>query len=140
MATDKPKISGYVPENVYRCFKNYQTDMGVTMSQALIVILTEFFGLEGEINVNNEGRSIGGVTLAEFAEFKARLIEVEEAIAQMPKFESSDSQQQLEIPIVPLEKKQGKVENSQYNNIPCTALTPLVNEWDETNLNEDMPF
>ena len=81
MPTDNPKISLYVPQPIYDRFKEFQEQQGLSMSQAGIVILAEYFGLEETIE-NTAGASIGGVTLAELESIKLRLTALEKQLAQ----------------------------------------------------------
>ena len=45
MPTDKPKLSAYIPQSVYDRFKQFQDERQLPMSQAVAVILVEYFGL-----------------------------------------------------------------------------------------------
>lgn len=46
MATDNPKVSGYVPPAVYAHLMQFKTTKGcASISQALTTILEEYFGL-----------------------------------------------------------------------------------------------
>lgn len=78
MPTDNPKISLYVPQQVYDRFKEFQQDQNLSMSQAGIVILAEYFGLEEIIKETTERTTVGGVTLAEFQELKDKVQNLEE--------------------------------------------------------------
>lgn len=62
MPTDNPKISAYVPQLVYDTFKQFQDERGISMSQAVIVILAEYFGIQQELKEFIEGSVVGGVT------------------------------------------------------------------------------
>ncbi len=49
MATDNPKISGYVPKAIYDKVMEFKTTRGcASVSQAVASILEEFFGLGAE--------------------------------------------------------------------------------------------
>ncbi len=49
MATDNPKISGYVPKAIYDKVMEFKTTRGcASVSQAVAAILEEFFGLGAE--------------------------------------------------------------------------------------------
>ena len=43
MPTENPKISAYVPRNVYDHLLAFKSDRGLSVSQAVIVILEEYF-------------------------------------------------------------------------------------------------
>lgn len=64
MPTDNPKISSYVPQAVYDRFKQFQDEHNLSMSQAVILILAEYFGLEETIKKSTKGTTIGGITLS----------------------------------------------------------------------------
>ena len=46
MATNNPKVSGYVPQHVFDRFEQFYQERGLSMSQAVNEILAEYFGLE----------------------------------------------------------------------------------------------
>lgn len=58
MPTENPKISGYVPKVVYDRFKQFQEERGLSMSQAVIEILVEHFGID---LTNNSTKEFTGV-------------------------------------------------------------------------------
>ena len=80
MPTDNPKISLYVPQQIYDRFKEFQEERKLSMSQAGIVVLAEYFGLEETIKEFTEGTTIGGVTLSEFENLKQRVKELQEQV------------------------------------------------------------
>ena len=53
MPTDNPKISSYVPQPIFDRFKEYQGENDCSMSQALALILSEYFGLQGVVRSEN---------------------------------------------------------------------------------------
>ena len=63
MPTDNPKISLYVPQVIYDRFSEFAKQQGLSMSQAGIVVLAEYFGLQEALKETTEGTTIGGVTL-----------------------------------------------------------------------------
>jgi hypothetical protein len=46
MPTENPKISAYVPQVVYDRFKQFQEERGLSMSQATVELLVEYFGID----------------------------------------------------------------------------------------------
>jgi hypothetical protein len=80
MPTDNPKISLYVPQQVFDRFKSFQEERKLSMSQAGIVILAEYFGIKETIKEITEGTTIGGVTLTEFEQLKRKIVELEKFI------------------------------------------------------------
>lgn len=83
MPTDNPKISLYVPQQIYDRFKEFQSEQDLSMSQAGIVILAEYFGLKETIKEITEGTTVGGVTLTRIEELEKRLKELEEKVSQV---------------------------------------------------------
>ena len=79
MPTKKPKISSYVPQQIYDHFLEFQEERDLSMSQAVMVILAEYFGIEETIKEITEGTTVGGVTLAEFQQLKQKVVELENA-------------------------------------------------------------
>ena len=123
MPTDNPKISLYVPQQVYDCFKEFQQDQNLSMSQAGIVILAEYFGLEEIIKETTEGTTIGGVTLAEFQELKDRVLKLEKQelekkvipkkiIKELP---AEETHHQMDMSDIPENKEQNKVDISEIS-------------------------
>lgn len=45
MATSNPKISAYVPQHIFKRFKQYEKDQGLSMSQAVADVLAKYFDL-----------------------------------------------------------------------------------------------
>lgn len=80
MATFKPKISLYVPNQVYTQFKEFQLNNELSMSAAGTVIIAEYFGLEETIKNNCNDKKIGGITLTRIQKIESRLCKLEELI------------------------------------------------------------
>lgn len=103
MPTDNPKISLYVPQQIYDRFKSFQEERKLSMSQAGIVILAEYFGLEETVKEIAEGTTIGGVTLAEFEQLKERVKQLEEQVEQ--KQTTSEPLRKIDSnPVIPFEE------------------------------------
>ena len=75
MPTDNPKISLYVPQVIYDRFSEFAKQQGLSMSQAGIVVLAEYFGLQEALKETTEGTTIGGVTLDRVEKIERRLEE-----------------------------------------------------------------
>jgi hypothetical protein len=58
MPTQNPKISAYVPSIVYESFKQYEKEHGGSMSQAVIQLLADYFGIDLS---NSTIKSTGGL-------------------------------------------------------------------------------
>lgn len=87
MATDKPKVSGYVPSVLKERLKEFCTEKGgISESQALTLVLSEYFGVGLEIK--SVDAAIGGVTLQAFQEMQGSLSALLERVVAL---ESSTS-------------------------------------------------
>lgn len=73
MPTDNPKVSGYVPQAIYDCLIKFKDEKGISISQAVTVVLAEYFGIKTEVDAPV---AVGGVTLA-------RLEALEKQVAQL---------------------------------------------------------
>ena len=83
MPTDNPKVSGYVPQAIYDRLIQFKDEQGVSISQAITIVLAEYFGIETEIDAPVP---VGGVTLA-------RLEALEKQVSQL--FSEQQSTQNL---------------------------------------------
>ena len=113
MPTTNPKISLYVPQQIYDHFKEFQVEQKLSMSQAGIVILAEYFGLKETIKEITEGTTVGGVTLAEFQELKNRLFELEKKVNF--KYTTSSSLDKLEVEQKKSTSKPSKIESQSLD-------------------------
>jgi hypothetical protein len=84
MPTDNPKISLYVPQQIYTHFKAFQEERKLSMSQVGTVILAEYFGIElpDSPRLNHSASitkktTIEGISLAEFTQLQQRVTELE---------------------------------------------------------------
>lgn len=80
MPTDNPKISLYVPQQIYDRFKEFQQQQDLSMSQAGIVILAEYFGIQETIKEITQGTTIGGVTLARIEKIEKEILELQKKV------------------------------------------------------------
>lgn len=81
MPTENPKISLYVPQKLYDRFKEFQGEQKLSMSQAGIVILAEYFGLKDVVTETTSKLPVGGVTLQEFQEIKELVFQMNERLS-----------------------------------------------------------
>lgn len=89
MATEKPKISAYVPQEVFDQFKKYQQERGLTMSQACTQVLSEYF------NVYPEGNP--SIRVEQFWELERRVSAVEKQLKpHPPSFKEFFSQERVD--------------------------------------------
>ena len=130
MPTDNPKISLYVPQQIYDRFKEFQVEQKLSMSQAGIVVLAEYFGLKETIKEITEGTTVGGVTLADFEDLKRRILELENKVDSQyttSSFQASLKVDQEEFTSKPLKTKSQSEEPKLDKNLE-TQSTKLKGE------------
>lgn len=76
MPTDNPKVSGYVPKAVYDRLIQFKDERGVSISQAVTVVLAEYFGVDHFV----DQVSLGGVTLAQIDKLEQKLTDFIESV------------------------------------------------------------
>jgi hypothetical protein len=127
MPTDNPKISLYVPQQIFDRFKSFQEERKLSMSQAGIVIIAEYFGIEETIKEITEGTTIGGVTLAEFENLKQRLEKLEKQVERSKTtsnllVENQDIDKLIESkPVSSLEQHQNQLKLTGEENISISV-------------------
>jgi hypothetical protein len=73
MGTDNPKISAYVPQVLKERLKQFREERDISESQAVTIILAEYFQIPEVVGRSPEGRVVGGVTLARIETLEERL-------------------------------------------------------------------
>lgn len=73
MPTDNPKVSAYVPQSIKDRLKAFREERDISESQALILILAEYFGMPEALARSPQGNHAGGVTLARIEALEERL-------------------------------------------------------------------
>lgn len=83
MATDKPKVSAYVPQSIKDHVIEFQKQRDISESQALTIIIAEYFGIPEVIDRVPDGAKVGGVTLDQFKEMQSEIIELKEKVESL---------------------------------------------------------
>jgi hypothetical protein len=91
MTTDNPKISLYVPREIYEVFNKFKKERRLSMSQAGIAILSEYFGIKETIKETTKGTTVGGVSLARFEELENNYKKIVARIEALESVSSSRS-------------------------------------------------
>lgn len=73
MPTENPKVSAYVPQTLKDRLKEFREERDISESQAVIIILAEYFQMPEVLGRSLEGSSVGGVTLARMEAIEERL-------------------------------------------------------------------
>jgi hypothetical protein len=108
MGTDNPKVSAYVPQVLKERLKQFREERNISESQAVTIILAEYFQMSEVLGRSPEGGSVGGVTLArmealeqEFSSFaksvEQRLQELAESINKSSELQVDQSRPKEEV-------------------------------------------
>jgi hypothetical protein len=79
MGTDNPKVSAYVPQSVKDRLKQFREERNISESQAVIIILAEYFQMS-EVLGRSPERAVGGVTLARMEALEKKLADFSELV------------------------------------------------------------
>ena len=103
MPTDNPKVSGYVPQAVYDRLIQFKDKQGVSVSQAVTIVLAEYFEIETEIDAPVP---VGGVTLARMEALEHQVSELWKAVSIDSAPSQSDGSSVENCLKIPLQKNQ----------------------------------
>lgn len=84
MGTKNPKISAYVPQEVFDCFQVFQEERGLSASKAATAIFCDYFGIG-----QTASSPPSGVTLSQFQALEERLARLEEKIKSQPMYQDA---------------------------------------------------
>lgn len=128
MPTANPKISAYVPQDLYDRFIDFKEQRGLSSaSQAAIVILTEFFGCD---TPGKPLSSSPGVSLELFQELSQRVDDLSKLVesiasspAQLPEQESPVKQLPLLPQDPPLKQESHGLQGTLPGELPSELKT-----------------
>lgn len=80
MGTNNPKVSAYVPELLKERLTQFREERGVSESQAVTIILAEYFQIPEVLGRSPEGLILGGVTLARMEALEEKVANLSETI------------------------------------------------------------
>lgn len=80
MGTDNPKVSAYVPQALKARLKEFKEELDISESQAVIIILAEYFQMPEVLGRPPESGAAGGVTLARMEALEERLTSFAESV------------------------------------------------------------
>lgn len=119
MATQQPKISGYVSKEVYQRLAEFQTNHRLkSTSQALVVILHNYFNIPCLINIGdgNQGFSAKvSILEKEIKDLKERLELFEKLVASSQ-----------ELTLSPLRSRNSDEINEDHQNLKRICRTPTI--------------
>ncbi len=111
MGTDNPKVSAYVPQSLKDRLKEFREERAISESQAVTIILAEYFQMPEVLGRSLEGSSVGGVTLARMEALEEKLATLVVPPSSLPS-ELLGKIDQLSILVESLEKRIETVERS----------------------------
>jgi hypothetical protein len=82
MTTDNPKVSAYVPQVLKERLKQFREERGISESQAVTIILAEYFQIPEVLGCSPERGVVGGVTLGRIEVLEERLANFAESVEQ----------------------------------------------------------
>lgn len=80
MATDNPKVSAYVPQLIKDRVTQFRQEQEISESQAVTIILAEYFGLTQLLGRSPGESAVGGVTLARMEATEQKIISLTETL------------------------------------------------------------
>lgn len=80
MGTDNPKVSAYVPQPIKDRVTQFRQEQEISESQAVTIILAEYFGLSQLLGRSPGESAVGGVTLARMQATEQRLTTLTETL------------------------------------------------------------
>ncbi len=81
MGTDNPKVSAYVPQVLKDRLKKFREERdNISESQAVTIILAEYFQVPEVLGRSTEGSPVGGVTLARMEALEQTLTEIAKVV------------------------------------------------------------
>ena len=75
MPTNNPKVSAYVPQHIFDRFKKFYEERQLSMSQAVVAILSEYFQLDEQ--VNHDGKLPSGLLADRLTAIEQKLTSLE---------------------------------------------------------------
>jgi hypothetical protein len=111
MGTDNPKVSAYVPQVLKDRLKGFREERdGISESQAVTIILAEYFQMPEALGRSPEGSLVGGVTLARMEALEEKLVTLLVPPSSLPS-ELLEKIDQLSVLVESLEKRIETVEH-----------------------------
>jgi hypothetical protein len=127
MGTDNPKVSAYIPQILKDRLKEFREERdGISESQAVTIILAEYFQMPEVLGRSLTGSSAGGVTLARMEALEEKLATLAVPPSSIPS-ELLGKVEQLSVLVESLEKR---IETLEHGGL----LNRLKNELQEADL------
>lgn len=138
MATKNQRIAAYIPENVYEKYQIFKTEKGVGDSQALIQILSEYFGVAHPVAHGDSPQVLGRIERLESSLASMRsdlLVEIQRVILAELAIHSviapivpNQVESCLSLPVPEAVEVVQAEEDPVSVEPPSTVIVPVVNE------------
>jgi hypothetical protein len=114
MVTQNPKVSAYVPQVLKDRLKQFTEERELSESQAVTVILAEYFGMNQVLGCSPEGSTVQGVTLAQIESLNSAIDGLADSVGELFKesVETDKRFAQLADAVAFLGKRIDHIENS----------------------------
>lgn len=133
MPTENPKISAYVPQLVYDRFKEFQEERKLSMSQAVVELLVDYFGID--LSDNSTKEFSGGLPdrvrklEQELVNLKQSYVELFEEVNQI---KSTGKPPNIEPVITDTKDTVTMAESSLNSELPQDVIPDLSNQVDDS--------
>lgn len=118
MATNNPKVSAYVPEPLKERLTQFRESRGLSESQAVTIILAEYFQMPEVLGRPSEGLTPGGVTLARMEALEQELASFAKSVEQRFQELGTSIKEFSELPV-----NQGRQEEIILNQANADLLS-----------------
>ena len=146
MPTNNPKVSAYVPQHIFGRFKDFYEERQLSMSQAVVVILSEYFQLDEQ--VNHDSKLSSGL-------LNDRLAVIEQKLTNLENYQSESTSEllsefrSLTTRVSSLEQNldsnnkvedQSKAHSNQLNLLEDAQSSELISSLLDEPLTESIPL
>lgn len=151
MPTNNPKISAYVPQHIFDRFKDFYEERQISMSQAVAVILSEYFGLDEQVNhdsklpsglltdrlttveqkltslENHQSESISEL-LSELRSLTTRVSGLEQSLDSNNKIDSQSKAHSNQLSLLEADNQANYIEDAQSSELISSLLDEPLTE------------
>ncbi|MBD2365411.1 hypothetical protein H6G36_30540 [Anabaena minutissima FACHB-250] len=137
MPTENPKISAYVPQVVYDRFKQFQEERGLSMSQATIELLVEYFGVD---LVNNSTKEFTGGLPDRVGKLEQELVNLKQSYVRLfeevVQIKSTSKLLNIESDIADIRDDASISEGGSDSELPQDIIADLSSESESSSKDE----
>lgn len=137
MPTDNPKVSAYVPQALKDRLTQFRQEQGnISESQAVTIVLSEYFGIPTNVNSASEGVTVGCVTptrleqlerqvailTSTIEEIKSSLLS-KPTVNQVAQVENEQTESSLDSELKEKTTEENQIDSSSVSSLPDKPLT-----------------